>query len=81
MQENNQNEIKPTPNLNIIETHKSTIITKKIAFDKETYRNLVTITAREFFESKMKDDEKVALMLNKIVNSYYNSYWKTNINN
>lgn len=54
----------------------SELITKKIQFQKETLRNLVTLASREYFDSKLKDDEKIALMLNKIINEYYNDYWK-----
>lgn len=52
------------------------LIIKKIQFNKETLRNLVTLASREYFDSKIKEDEKIALMLDKIINSYYSHYWK-----
>ena len=61
-----------------LEIQKSDSITKKISFKKETLRNLVTIASREHFESKMKQDELLSLMLDQIINSYYKQYWQTN---
>jgi uncharacterized protein (UPF0128 family) len=53
-------------------------ITKKISFNKETYRNLVTIASREYFDSKLKEDEKVTTLLDEVINSYYKQYWNKN---
>lgn len=55
----------------VIEEPKSDFITKKIHFKKETLRNLVTIASREYFDSKLKQDEMLGLMLDKIINTYY----------
>jgi hypothetical protein len=52
-------------------------ITKKISFKRETLRNLVTIASREYFDSKMKQDDMLAEMLDKVINEYYNN-WKIN---
>lgn len=51
-------------------------ITKKIKFKRETLKNLVTITSREYFDSKQKPDELLALMLNRVINDYYREYLK-----
>ncbi len=56
------------------------VITKKITFKRETLRNLVTIASREYFDSKMKQDELLAEMLDKIINSYYDEYLQKLIN-
>ena len=61
-----------------LELQKSDTITKRINFKKETLRNLVTIASREHFDSKLKQDELLSLMLDEIINSYYVSYWDKN---
>ena len=62
----------------VIDNQKADTITKKITFKKETLRNLVTIASREHFESKMKQDELLSVMLDEIINSYYGQYWIKN---
>jgi hypothetical protein len=62
-----------------IEIQKSNTVTKKIIFNKETLRNLVTIASREHFESKLKQDELLSLTLDEIINSYYRDYWSKNV--
>ncbi|MDQ5920692.1 MAG: hypothetical protein QG673_748 [Pseudomonadota bacterium] len=62
----------------VIENQKSDTINKKISFKKDTLRNLVTIASREHFESKLKQDEMIALTLDKIINSYFEQYWNEN---
>lgn len=74
MQQNDQNDTKVEINKLISDNNK---ITRKIAFNKETLRNLVTIASREYFETKLKQDEILANMLDKIINEYY-SNWKQN---
>ena len=74
MQQNDQNDTKVAINKLISDNNK---ITRKIAFNKETLRNLVTIASREYFETKLKQDEILANMLDKIINEYY-SNWKQN---
>lgn len=59
----------------IIDNQKTDIINKKISFKKDTLRNLVTIASREYFDSKLKQDEMIALTLDKIINSYFKQYW------
>jgi len=61
-----------------LELQKSDTITKRINFKKETLRNLVTIASREHFDSKLKQDELLSLMLDEIINSYYVGYWDKN---
>ena len=51
-------------------------IIRKISFKKETLRNLVTVASREYFDTKMKQDEMLSEMLDIIINNYYHS-WKT----
>lgn len=60
----------------VVDNQDSQTITKKIHFKKETLRNLVTITSREYFDSKAKPDENLSQMLDQIINSYYAEYWK-----
>ncbi|MBY0379142.1 MAG: hypothetical protein K2P99_01935 [Burkholderiales bacterium] len=55
-------------------TEKQKII-RKISFKKETLRNLVTVASREYFDTKMKQDEMLSEMLDTIINDYYDS-WK-----
>lgn len=69
--ENQQNQISA-----VIDNQLSETITKKIHFKKETLRNLVTIASREYFDSKLKQDEILSQMLDQIINSYYVEYWK-----
>ena len=57
-----------------LENTKFDKITKKITFNKETLRNLVTIASREYFDSKLKQDELLSIMLDDIINSYYEQY-------
>jgi hypothetical protein len=61
-----------------IEIQKTNTVTKKITFNKETLRNLVTIASREHFESKLKQDELLSLALDEIINTYYKQYWDKN---
>ena len=58
----------------IIESQNSEIITKKITFNRETLKNLVTMASREYFDVKMKHDEMLNKMLDKVINSYYANY-------
>ncbi len=69
--ENNQDKISA-----VIDNQQVDTITKKIHFKKETLRNLVTIASREYFDSKLKQDEILSQMLDQIINSYYAEYWK-----
>jgi hypothetical protein len=62
----------------VIDNQKTETITKKISFNKETLRNLVTIASREHFESKLKSDELLSLTLDEIINTYYKQYWDKN---
>ncbi len=62
----------------VIDNQKTDIISKKINFKKDTLRNLVTIANREHFDTKMKQDEMIALTLDKIINSYFEEYWNEN---
>lgn len=62
----------------VVEGQQSDSLTKRITFNKETYRNLVTIASREYFDSKMKQDEMVSSMLDHIINDYYAQYWDKN---
>lgn len=62
----------------VVNNQKTDIINKKISFKKDTLRNLVTIASREHFDSKMKQDEMIALTLDKIINSYFEQYWNEN---
>ncbi|MBP9777722.1 MAG: hypothetical protein KBD25_00905 [Rickettsiaceae bacterium] len=62
----------------VVDNQKTDIINKKVSFKKDTLRNLVTIASREHFDSKMKQDEMIALTLDKIINSYFEDYWNKN---
>ena len=61
-----------------INNQRSETIIKRIHFNKETYKDLVTIASREYFDTKMKQDEMVSAMLDQIINSYYKQYWNIN---
>ncbi len=66
-------------NLNIgLENQKTDLVTKRISFKRETLRNLVTIASREYFDSRLKQDELLSLMLDEIINEYYIQYWDKN---
>ncbi len=58
----------------VIENQVFNTITKKITFKRETLRNLVTMASREYFSSKLKQDEIISEMLDSIINSYYDEY-------
>ncbi len=58
----------------VIENQVFNTITKKIAFKRETLKNLVTMASREYFSSKLKQDEIISEMLDIIINSYYDEY-------
>jgi hypothetical protein len=60
----------------VVNNQDSEAIIKKIRFKKETLRNLVTIASREYYDSKLKQDEILSQMLDQIINSYYEEYWK-----
>ncbi|MFN8771082.1 MAG: hypothetical protein ACK5WP_09500 [Neisseriaceae bacterium] len=53
------------------QTAENAYITKKLSFKKETLRNLVTLAEREYFDSKMKPEDKLSEMLDKIINEHY----------
>lgn len=62
----------------VIDNQKTDTITKRINFKKDTLRNLVTIASREHFDTKLKQDEMIALTLDRIINSYFERYWNEN---
>lgn len=62
----------------VVDNQKTDVINKKISFKKNTLRNLVTIASREHFGTKMKQDEMLALTLDKIINDYFEQYWNEN---
>ncbi|MFN8770680.1 MAG: hypothetical protein ACK5Z5_08760 [Neisseriaceae bacterium] len=51
-----------------------THITKKISFKRETLRDLATLAEREYFDNKMKQDDKLSNMLDKIISEYYHRW-------
>lgn len=59
----------------VLENQKSDTITKKITFNKETLRNLVTMATREYFECGLRQHEALEKMLDKVINSYYDQSW------
>lgn len=65
----------------VTENQNSNKITKKITFNRETLKNLVTMASREYFDVKMKQDDMLAKMLENIINSYYSEYCKKQLIN
>lgn len=51
-------------------------IIKKIAFKKETLRNLVTMASHEYFDQKLKQDQMLSLVLEKIISTHYKQFIK-----
>lgn len=51
-------------------------IIKKIAFKKETLRNLVTMASHEYFDQKLKQDQMLSLVLEKIISAHYKQFIK-----